>query len=212
MRVEGDRARYIEFAKRTLIRNLSLDGLRIVVDCANGAAYKVAPEALWELGAEVISIGVEPDGFNINKGVGSTAPTALIKKVREVRADIGIALDGDADRVIIVDEAGKVVDGDQLMAAIAQSWKDDGRLSKPGIVATVMSNLGLERYLQGCGLSLATNRRRRPLCARTYARARFQPRWRAIRPYHPFGSLHDGRWSCRRLAAFGDRQAAGDNR
>ena len=107
MRVEGDRARYIEFAKRTLMRNLSLDGLRIVVDCANGAAYKVAPEALWELGAEVISIGVEPDGFNINRGVGSTAPAALIKKVREVRADIGIALDGDADRVIIVDETGK---------------------------------------------------------------------------------------------------------
>ena len=155
MRVEGDRARYIEFAKRTLLRNLSLDGLRIVVDCANGAAYKVAPEALWELGAEVISIGVEPDGFNINRGVGSTAPGALIKKVREVRADIGIALDGDADRVIIVDETGKLVDGDQLMAAIAQSWKDDGRLARPGIVATVMSNLGLERYLEGIGLSLA---------------------------------------------------------
>jgi phosphoglucosamine mutase len=155
MRVEGDRARYIEFAKRTLLRNLSLDGLRIVVDCANGAAYKVAPEALWELGAEVISIGVEPDGFNINRGVGSTAPGALIKKVREVRADIGIALDGDADRVIIVDETGKLVDGDQLMAAIAQSWKDDGRLTRPGIVATVMSNLGLERYLKGIGLSLA---------------------------------------------------------
>jgi phosphoglucosamine mutase len=154
MRVEGDRARYIEFAKRTLKRTLSLDGLRIVVDCANGAAYKVAPEALWELGAEVISIGVEPDGFNINKGVGSTAPAALIKKVREVRADIGIALDGDADRVIIVDETGKLVDGDQLMAAIAQSWKEDGRLSRPGIVATVMSNLGLERYLQGLDLSL----------------------------------------------------------
>jgi phosphoglucosamine mutase len=155
MRVEGDRARYIEFAKRTLLRNLSLDGLRIVVDCANGAAYKVAPEALWELGAEVISIGVEPDGFNINRGVGSTAPGALIKKVREVRADIGIALDGDADRVIIVDETGKLVDGDQLMAAIAQSWKQDGRLSRPGIVATVMSNLGLERYLEGLGLTLA---------------------------------------------------------
>jgi phosphoglucosamine mutase len=155
MRVEGDRARYIEFAKRTLLRNLSLDGLRIVVDCANGAAYKVAPEALWELGAEVISIGVEPDGFNINRGVGSTAPAALIKKVREVRADIGIALDGDADRVIIVDETGKLVDGDQMMAAIAQSWKEDGRLSRPGIVATLMSNLGLERYLQGIGLSLA---------------------------------------------------------
>jgi phosphoglucosamine mutase len=155
MRVEGDRARYIEFAKRTLLRNLTLEGLRIVVDCANGAAYKVAPEALWELGAEVISIGVEPDGFNINRGVGSTAPGALIKKVREVRADIGIALDGDADRVIIVDETGKLVDGDQLMAAIAQSWKVDGRLSRPGIVATVMSNLGLERYLEGIGLSLA---------------------------------------------------------
>ena len=155
MRVEGDRARYIEFAKRTLLRTLSLDGLRIVVDCANGAAYKVAPEALWELGAEVISIGVEPDGFNINRSVGSTAPGALINKVREVRADIGIALDGDADRVIIVDETGKLVDGDQLMAAIAQSWKEDGRLSRPGIVATVMSNLGLERYLEGLGLSLA---------------------------------------------------------
>jgi phosphoglucosamine mutase len=155
MRVEGDRARYIEFAKRTLLRTLSLDGLRIVVDCANGAAYKVAPEALWELGAEVISIGVEPDGFNINRSVGSTAPAALINKVREVRADIGIALDGDADRVIIVDETGKLVDGDQLMAAIAQSWKEDGRLSRPGIVATVMSNLGLERYLEGLGLSLA---------------------------------------------------------
>jgi phosphoglucosamine mutase len=154
-RVEGNRARYIEFAKRTLLRNLSLEGLRIVVDCANGAAYKVAPEALWELGAEVISIGVEPDGFNINRGVGSTAPQALIKKVREVRADVGIALDGDADRVIIVDEMGKIVDGDQLMAAVAQSWKDDGRLAQPGIVATVMSNLGLERYLDGIGLSLA---------------------------------------------------------
>src|SRR4249920_3198179 len=118
-RVEGVHARYIEFAKRTLPRQINLDGLRIVVDCANGAAYKVAPEALWELGAEVVSIGVEPDGFNINRDVGSTAPGALIKKVREVRADIGIALDGDADRVIIVDETGKLVDGDQLMAAIA---------------------------------------------------------------------------------------------
>jgi phosphoglucosamine mutase len=155
MRVEGDRARYIEFAKRTLARNLSLEGLRIVVDCANGAAYKVAPEALWELGAEVVPIGVEPDGFNINRDIGSTAPAALIKKVREVRADIGIALDGDADRVIIVDETGKIVDGDQVLAAIAQGWRQDGRLSRPGIVATVMSNLGLERYLQGLGLSLA---------------------------------------------------------
>ena len=172
MRVEGDRARYIEFAKRTLTRNLTLDGLRIVVDCANGAAYKVAPEALWELGADVISIGVEPDGFNINRDVGSTAPGALVKKVREVRADIGIALDGDADRVLIVDEAGKLVDGDQLMAAIAQSWKEDGRLSRPGIVATVMSNLGLERYLEGLRPFACAHRRRRPLCARTHAAGR----------------------------------------
>jgi phosphoglucosamine mutase len=155
MRVEGDRARYIEFAKRTLARHLSLEGLRIVVDCANGAAYKVAPEALWELGAEVFSIGVEPDGFNINRGVGSTAPEALARKVREMRADIGIALDGDADRVLIIDEMGKPVDGDQLMAVIAHSWKEDGRLAQPGIVATVMSNLGLERYLESIGLHLA---------------------------------------------------------
>ncbi len=155
MRVEGDRARYIEFAKRTLSRNLTLDGLRIVADCAHGAAYKVAPEALWELGAEVVPLGIEPDGFNINREVGSTAPAALIKKVKEVRADIGIALDGDADRVMIVDEGGKIVDGDQLLAAIAQSWSKQGRLLRPGIVATIMSNLGLERFLQGLGLSLA---------------------------------------------------------
>jgi len=155
MRVEGDRARYIEFAKRTVMRDLSLEGLRIVVDCANGAAYKVAPEALWELGAEVVSIGVAPDGFNINRDVGSTAPAALAKKVREVRADIGIALDGDADRLLVVDEMGKVVDGDQVMAALARGWQEDGRLARPGIVATVMSNLGLERYLEGLGLALA---------------------------------------------------------
>ncbi len=154
-RVESVHARYIEFAKRTLPRNLSLDGLRIVVDCANGASYKVAPEALWELGAEVIPIGVDPDGFNINRDVGSTAPDALIRKVRELRADIGIALDGDADRVLIVDELGQVVDGDQLMGVIATSWRDEGLLSGAGIVATIMSNLGLERYLTGIGLSLA---------------------------------------------------------
>ena len=154
-RIESVHARYIEFAKRTLPRAMDLDGLRIVIDCANGAAYKVAPEALWELGAEVFPIGVEPDGFNINRDVGSTAPNAVIQKVREMRADIGIALDGDADRVIIVDEKGQVVDGDQLMAVIAKSWKDDGRLSKQGVVATIMSNLGLERYLGGIGLTLA---------------------------------------------------------
>ena len=153
-RVEGVPARYVEFAKRTLPKGLDLSGLRIVLDCANGAGYKVAPDALWELGAEVFAIGVDPDGFNINRDVGSTAPETLVAKVRELRADIGIALDGDADRVIIVDEKGTVVDGDQLMAAIAKSWHQDGRLSQPGVVATVMSNLGLERYLGGLGLSL----------------------------------------------------------
>src|SRR5271167_4640679 len=148
------RARYIEYAKRTLHRDVTLDGLRIVVDCANGAAHKVAPEALWELGAEVIKIGVEPNGLNINLEVGSTAPEALVRKVREMRADVGIALDGDADRLAIVDEKGHVIDGDQVMAVIAKSWRDDRRLSKPGIVATVMSNLGLERHLAGLGLTL----------------------------------------------------------
>jgi len=153
-RIEGAQARYIEFAKRTLNRAVSLEGLRVVVDCANGAAYKVAPEALWELGAEVITLGVEPNGVNINKDVGSTAPNALIEKVRETRADIGIALDGDADRVIIIDEKGHVVDGDQLMAVVAASWSEDGRLSAPGLVSTVMSNLGFERYLTSIGLTL----------------------------------------------------------
>jgi phosphoglucosamine mutase len=153
-RIDGVHDRYIEFAKRTLPRTLSLDGLRVVVDCANGAAYAVAPEALWELGADVISLGVEPDGFNINKDCGSTAPEALCRKVREMRADVGIALDGDADRVVMVDERGRLIDGDQLMAVIVESWKEDGRLARPGLVATVMSNLGLERHLAGVGIEL----------------------------------------------------------
>ena len=138
-RIDGVHDRYIEFAKRTMPRNLSLDGLRVVIDCANGAAYRVAPEALWELGADVVSIGVEPDGFNINHDCGSTAPDTLCRKVREMRADIGIALDGDADRVVISDEHGHLVDGDQLLAVIAESWAADQLLAKPGIVATVMS-------------------------------------------------------------------------
>jgi phosphoglucosamine mutase len=154
-RIDGVQDRYIEFAKRTLPRNLSLDGMRIAVDCANGAAYSVAPAALWELGAEVIAIGTEPDGFNINHECGSTAPDALGAKLREIRADIGIALDGDADRVVLIDERGQLIDGDQIMAVIAESWKDDGRLAKPGVVATVMSNLGLERFLESKGLALA---------------------------------------------------------
>jgi phosphoglucosamine mutase len=153
-RVESAQERYIEFAKRTLPKDLRLDGLRIVIDCANGAGYKVAPEALWELGAEVIKIGVEPNGRNINDKCGSTSPGVLCAKVKELRADIGIALDGDADRVVIVDEKGQIVDGDQLMAVIAESWNARGKLAAGGIVATVMSNLGLERYLDGIGLTM----------------------------------------------------------
>jgi phosphoglucosamine mutase len=151
-RVEDVQARYIEYAKRTLTRDVSLEGMRVVIDCANGAAYKVAPEALWELGAEVIKIGVEPNGLNINLDVGSTAPDALARKVREMRADVGIALDGDADRMIIIDEKGHLIDGDQVIAVVAESFRDEGRLAKPGIVGTVMSNLGLERHLIGLGL------------------------------------------------------------
>jgi phosphoglucosamine mutase len=157
-RIDGAHDRYVEFAKRTLPRNLSFEGLRVVVDCANGAAYRVAPEALWELGAEVFPIGVDPDGFNINRDCGSTAPEALCAKVREMRADIGIALDGDADRVVIADEKGHIVDGDQIMALIAESFKEDGKLAKPAIVGTVMSNLGLERHLVSNGLELIRTR------------------------------------------------------
>lgn len=154
-RVEGTIQRYVEYAKRTLPRGISFDGLRVAIDCSNGAAYKAAPEVLWELGAEVISLGVEPNGMNINKECGSTNTDVLRRKVREVRADIGIALDGDADRVIIVDEKSNVVDGDQLMAVIGESWKKSERLSKDGIVATVMSNLGLERFLSDQKIDLA---------------------------------------------------------
>ena len=159
-RMDGVQDRYIEFAKRTLPRNLSLEGLRVVIDCANGAGYRVAPEALRELDAEVIAIGIEPNGVNINRECGSTEPTALRQKVKEMRADVGIALDGDADRVLIVDERGDIVDGDQLLAVIAESWQADGRLAKLGIVATEMSNLRLERYLGNLGLALV----RMPVC------------------------------------------------
>src|SRR5258707_4661206 len=138
-RIDGVQDRYIEFAKRTLPRNLSLADLRVVVDCAHGAAYQVAPDALWELGAEVVKFGVEPDGFNINRDCGSTEPGALSAKVREVRADIGIALDGDADRLLVVDELGRVVDGDQLMAGIAENWQAHGRLAQPRMGTTGVS-------------------------------------------------------------------------
>jgi phosphoglucosamine mutase len=153
-RLEDAPGRYIEAAKASFPRGQTLDGLRIVVDCAHGAGYRVAPTVLWELGAEVIPIGVAPDGFNINKAVGSTAPAALATLVRERRADLGIALDGDADRVVLVDEAGQVVDGDQILALIARSWHAQGRLTGGAVVATVMSNMGLERFLSARGLGL----------------------------------------------------------
>ena len=153
-RIDDAQGRYIHFAKSTFPRDLRLDGLRIVIDCANGAAYKVAPLALWELGADVVSIGITPNGTNINDGVGSTAPQTLSETVVAAGADIGIALDGDADRLIVVDETGRVIDGDQLMATIAAGWARAGRLAGGGLVATVMSNLGLERHLKAQGLGL----------------------------------------------------------
>jgi phosphoglucosamine mutase len=154
-RIDDAGARYIEFAKRTYPGESNLDGLRIVIDTAHGAAYKTANTALWELGADIVVIGDEPNGTNINDKVGSTAPQAMCDRVREVRADIGIALDGDADRVIICDEKGKVIDGDQIMALIATSWAKRGALKGGGLVSTIMSNLGLERYIESQGLNLA---------------------------------------------------------
>jgi len=146
--------RYIEAAKGTFPRGRTLTGLKIVVDCANGAAYNVAPTVLWELGATIIPVGVEPDGFNINKGCGSTVPSFLCSKVLEHGADLGLALDGDADRLLLSDERGEIVDGDQILGLIGQYWGQAGRLTGNGIVATVMSNLGLERFLANEGLAL----------------------------------------------------------
>ena len=153
-RVDDSQARYVEIAKATFPRRLNLSGLRVVIDCANGAAYKVAPVVLYELGADVIKVGVEPNGTNINADCGSTHPAAMVKAVREFRADIGIALDGDADRLLICDETGRLVDGDQIMAQIADSWSRSNRLTGGGVVATVMSNLGLERFLADRKLTL----------------------------------------------------------
>ncbi|WP_129791108.1 phosphoglucosamine mutase [Sphingosinicella sp. CPCC 101087] len=153
-KIEDARGRYIHAAKLTFPPELTLSGLRIVIDCANGAAYQVAPSALWELGAEVEAIGVSPNGVNINDQCGSTDTALLRRTVVESGADLGLALDGDADRLIVVDEKGEEVDGDQLMALIASSWHRRGQLKGGGIVATVMSNLGLERFLEGEGLSL----------------------------------------------------------
>ena len=153
-RIDDARGRYIHAVKSSLPHDIRLDGLRIVVDCANGAAYQVAPSAFWELGAEVIAIGVTPNGKNINDKVGSTHLDLVKETVVASGADIGIALDGDADRLIVVDEQGRTVDGDQLMALIGSQWADQGRLAGGGVVATVMSNLGLERFLGGRGLKL----------------------------------------------------------
>jgi len=154
-RVDDAQARYVEIVKATFPRGMRLSGLRVCVDCANGAAYKVAPAALYELGAEVFPIGVSPDGFNINQDVGSTNTLALREAVRKYRADIGIALDGDADRCILVDETGEEIDGDQLIGLIATDWKKRDLLARDGVVTTVMSNLGLEKYLKSIGLELA---------------------------------------------------------
>jgi phosphoglucosamine mutase len=154
-RIDDAQARYIEFAKQTFPKHLRLDGRRIVIDCAHGAAYKVAPAVLWELGADIVEIGVSPNGFNINQECGSTAPDAMMHKVREMRADFGIALDGDADRVVMADENGQIIDGDQILALIARSWTKAGTLRGGGVVGTVMSNAGLERYLTGMNLKLA---------------------------------------------------------
>ena len=153
-RLDDALGRYIEFVKNTFPRHLRLDGLKIVADCANGAAYKVAPTVLYELGAEVVPIAVEPDGFNINRGCGATAPQVMREAVVQHGTHLGLALDGDADRVIIADEAGRLIDGDQLLALVARSWTQAGRLAGGGIVGTVMSNLGLQRYLEGLGLAL----------------------------------------------------------
>ena len=153
-RIEDARGRYIHAVKQSLPQSVRLDGLKIVLDCANGAAYNSAPTVFWELGADVVAIGVTPNGININDRCGSTAPALLQETVVASGADIGIALDGDADRLIIVDEAGAIVDGDQIMALIGASWARQGRLKGGGVVATVMSNLGLERFLEGEGLRL----------------------------------------------------------
>ncbi len=154
-RVDDSQARYIEFAKRTFPKNSRLDGLRVVIDCAHGAAYKVAPAVLWELGADVIAIGDDPNGYNINSECGSTFPENMQRKVRERRADFGIALDGDADRVVMADEEGKLIDGDQILGLIARSWSKTGHLKGGGVVGTVMSNAGLDRFLKTMDLKLA---------------------------------------------------------
>ncbi len=172
-RIDDGRFRYLERVKSTFPAGKRLDGLKVVIDCANGAAYRAAPEVLWELGADVVAVGVSPDGFNINDSVGSTASSTAAAKVREVGADVGICLDGDADRVLILDETGTPADGDQLMALFADRWSSEGRLREDTLVATVMSNLGLERDLAGHGIRL----RRTPVGDRYVVEAMRQGGW-----------------------------------
>jgi phosphoglucosamine mutase len=157
-RIDDAAGRYIEYLKQTFPKRAKLDGLKIVLDCANGAAYKVAPIILWELGAEVITINANPNGFNINDKCGSTHPESLSAKVKEVGADIGIALDGDADRLVVCDEKGKIIDGDQIMAAIAANWHARNKITGGALVTTVMSNMGLEKYIESIGLKLERTR------------------------------------------------------
>ena len=153
-RIDDGLGRYVEYAKTTFPKNLRLDGIRIVVDCANGACYRAAPEVLWELGAEVVPIGVSPNGYNINEGCGSTAPGKAASKVLETRADVGLCFDGDADRIKVIDETGNIMDGDQLLALFAENWKRRGRLSNNTVVASILSNMGMETYLKTRGIDV----------------------------------------------------------
>ena len=207
VRIDDSQARYIEIVKPTFPRRLSLNGLRVVIDCANGAAYKVAPTVLYELGAEVKEVGVTPNGLNINLECGSTYPKTLAKAVREYRADIGIALDGDADRLLICDERGEVVDGDEIMAIIAADWAASDRLKGGGVVSTVYSNLGLERFLAERRPKPRAYRGRRPLRHGPHARGRLQHRRRAVGPRHPVGLLDHRRRSDRGPAGAGGARA-----
>ena len=209
-RIDDARGRYVQFAKDTFPEHLRLDGLKVVVDCANGAAYHVAPETLWELGAEVVPLGVTPDGLNINDDCGSTHPELLRETVVASGADIGLALDGDADRLIVVDEKGQLVDGDQLMALIALGLQRRGELKGDAVVATVMSNLGLERKLGDAGVKLVRTAGRRPLRARGDAPERLQRRRRAVRAHHPHRPF-DHRRRARRGASGARRAGRGED-
>ncbi len=192
-RIDDGRSRYQERVKSTFPAGMRLDGMKVVIDCANGAAYRAAPEVLWELGADVIPIGVAPDGTNINQDCGSTKPRVAAETVVAHGAHIGICLDGDADRVMIIDETGTVADGDQIMALMAGRWAEEGRLNHGTLVATVMSNLGLERFLYGAGPPAGTHRRGRPLRGRGDAARRLEPRRRTVGPYRDDGLCHDRR-------------------